>query len=70
MNLNYQEILNLKGRELLNVNTNSAECGKIFKVTSSTRKNVVLNNGITIKTDIFFQTKQYEYILLSNRLIP
>ena len=64
MNLTYKEIVKLKGKELLNTNTSSAEFGKVFKVTSSTSKNVILNNGITIKTDIFLETKQYDYKLL------
>lgn len=64
MNLTYKEIVNLKGKELLNTNTSSAEFGKVFKVTSSTSKNVILDNGITIKTDIFLETKQYDYKLL------
>lgn len=64
MNLTYKEILKLKGKELLNTNTNSSEFGKTFKVTSATNKNVILNNGVTIKTDIFIETKQFDYKLL------
>lgn len=64
MNLTYTEILKLKGKELLNTNTNSADFGKVFIVTSSTNNNVILNNGITIKTTIFFETRQNDYKLL------
>ena len=63
--MNWKEILNLKGKELQNINPNSAEFGKVFKVTSSTNKNVVLNNGITIKTNIFMETKQNDYKIIS-----
>lgn len=64
MNLTYNEILKLKGKVLENTNSNSAEFGRTFKVTSSTNKNVVLNNGTTIKTTIFFETRQNDFKLL------
>ena len=65
MKLEYKEILNLKGKKLINTNPKSSENGKVFEVTSATKTNIVLNKGITIKTPLFYETKQTDYELLN-----
>ena len=66
MKIEYKEILKLKGRKLLDTVTGGIE--KIFTVTSVTKRNIVLNNGITIKTDLFYETKQANYELLDEKV--
>lgn len=63
MNLTYNETLKLKGKKLINVNPTSGEFGKTFTVTSSTKNNVVLDNGIKIKTVLFVEIIQNNYKL-------
>lgn len=65
MNMTYKEILNLKGKKLENINTNSGEFGKVFNVTRATKNHIELNNGIKIITIIFHNTKQQNYKLIN-----
>ena len=65
MNLEYGEILKLKGTWLYDEFTGGIGT-KLRKVTSSTHNNVVLNNGITTKTHIFLDTRQKNFRLATN----
>ncbi len=65
MKLTYKEVLNLYGKKLENINHNSSEFGKVFNVTSVTKKHIVLNNGIKIITSIFHDIKQQYYKLIN-----
>ena len=57
MNLkNYQEVRNLKGQYLYKLSE-----GVVYKVTSATNRKVILNDGLTYLTSIFFETKQKEF---------
>jgi hypothetical protein len=58
MELSYKEILKLKGRELIDNRSNTKHI-----VTSSTKTNVILDNGIKIKTVIFYEHTQQFYTL-------
>lgn len=69
MKLEYKEIINLKGKKLINTNPASSENGKVFVVTSATKTNVVLNKGITFKTPLFYETKQADYELYEPKLV-
>lgn len=69
MKLDYKEILKLKGKKLINTNPTSSEKGKVFVVTSATKTNVILNKGITIKTPLFYETKQADYELYNPKLV-
>jgi len=60
MRLDYKDILKLKGKILIDVRHNSEHI-----VTSVTKNNLILDNGITIKTSIFYETKQENYLLKS-----
>jgi hypothetical protein len=62
MILTYKEILKLKGCKLLDTVTCGLE--KVFTVTSVTKRNIVLNNGLTYKTDQFYESKQANYELV------
>lgn len=68
MNLTYNQMLNLKGKKLKNINPNSSDFGRVFTVTSSTKKYITLDFGIKIITNIFFETKQHNYEIPNTQL--
>jgi len=63
MNLTFKEITLLRGKYLVH------KTEGVCQVTQATSNKIVINNGITILTSIFFETKQKDYELATEELI-